>query len=86
MSFLVLTSVASISSFDQLIIPAGFLMTGRAYVLMAWTLFFPFSQLFRTCLTLYRYLVVADFLVSSSWFPFAFWYFNPLGFDHLPSL
>lgn len=35
----------------QLIIPAGYLMTGRAYMLR--TLFFPFSWLVRTCFTLY---------------------------------
>lgn len=36
----------------QLIIPAGYLMTGRVYMLRALTLFFPFSRLLRTCFTL----------------------------------
>ncbi|KAF7659411.1 hypothetical protein LDENG_00297840, partial [Lucifuga dentata] len=44
-SFHVLTSVESISSCGQLIIPAGYWMTGNAYVLMAWTLFLPLSCL-----------------------------------------
>ncbi|KAF7642044.1 hypothetical protein LDENG_00265770 [Lucifuga dentata] len=42
-----------------------------AYMLMAWILFLPLSWLLRTCLTLWRYLAVADFLVSSSWLPLA---------------
>lgn len=39
-------------------------------MLMALTLFFPFSSLFRTCPTLCRVLAMADFLAVSSWFPF----------------
>jgi len=42
-SFLVLISVAHNFSIGQVIIPAGYLITDRAYVLMALTLFFPFS-------------------------------------------
>ncbi|KAF7644404.1 hypothetical protein LDENG_00222500, partial [Lucifuga dentata] len=43
-SFRVLTSVVSISSCGQLIIPAGYRMTGSAYMLMAWILFLPYSS------------------------------------------
>lgn len=39
----------------QLIIPAGYLMTGRAYMLRARTLFFPFGWLLGTCFTLCKY-------------------------------
>ncbi|KAF7644570.1 hypothetical protein LDENG_00219740 [Lucifuga dentata] len=53
-SFCVLTSVASISSCGQLIIPAGYQMTGSIYMLMAWILFLPLSWLLTTCLTLWR--------------------------------
>ncbi|KAF7641325.1 hypothetical protein LDENG_00284900 [Lucifuga dentata] len=70
-SFHVLTSVASISSCGQLIIPVGYRMTGSAYMLMAWILFLPLSWLLRTCLTLWRYLAVAGLLASSSWLPLA---------------
>ncbi|KAF7642933.1 hypothetical protein LDENG_00248040, partial [Lucifuga dentata] len=70
-SFCVLTSVASISSCGQLIIPAGYRMTGNAYMLMAWILFLLLSWLLRTCLALWRYLAVADFLAFSSWLPLA---------------
>ena len=55
---------------SQVIMPGKYLMTGTAYVLMARTLFLPFSCLFRICLTLCRYLVVADLFVASSWLPF----------------
>lgn len=48
----------------QLIIPAGYLMTGRAYMLRALTLFFPFSRHLRTCFTLCKYWAVADFLAA----------------------
>ncbi|KAF7633678.1 hypothetical protein LDENG_00053830, partial [Lucifuga dentata] len=44
-SFHVLTSVVSISSCGHLIIPAGYLMTGSAYMLMAWILFLLLSWL-----------------------------------------
>lgn len=40
-----------ISSFDQLIIPAGYLITHRADMLRMWILFFPLSWFFRTYLT-----------------------------------
>lgn len=43
----------------------------RMCMLMALTLFFPFSSLFRTSPTLCRALAMADFLAVSSWFPFA---------------
>lgn len=65
------SQLSSISSFGPLIILGGYHVTGRAFLLMAWTLFFPFSRLgLRTGLTLCRCLVVADFLAASSWFPF----------------
>ncbi|KAF7640914.1 hypothetical protein LDENG_00005720 [Lucifuga dentata] len=46
-------------------------MTGSAYMLMAWILFRLLSWLLRTCLTLWRYLAVADLLAFSSWLPLA---------------
>ena len=59
-SFLVLASVACISSSGKDIMPVGYLITGRASVLITCILFFPFSWLFKTCLTLCRYLAVGD--------------------------
>lgn len=86
-SFCALIAAASISPFGQLFIPAGYVITGRASVLMAWTLL--------PCLTLCRYL--PDFLVVSLWFPFACriprylqltWtsaMLPPVSSDHLPA-
>lgn len=50
-SFHVLAPVVSVSSYGQLIIPAGYLMTGRTNVLMAWILFLMFNWFLSTCLT-----------------------------------
>lgn len=44
--------IGFISSFGKLIIPDSYFMTSRAFVLVAWILFLPFSWLFSTCLTL----------------------------------
>lgn len=60
-SFLVLISVAAVSSFGRIMIPEGYLITGNAYILMTWIWFLTFSWLFRICLTLQRYLIVVDF-------------------------
>lgn len=62
--FLVLLSVASTSSCGWLIIPAGYLMTNRAYALMPWIILLPFSWFLSTCLTFWRYLAAADLCVS----------------------
>lgn len=43
--------IGFISYFGKLI-PDSYLMTSRAFVLVAWILFLPFSWLFSTCLTL----------------------------------
>lgn len=67
--FWIFTSAASMSSFGQLTMQAGYVMTGRASVLMAWILFLPLSWLFNNCLILGWYLDIADFLASSLWFP-----------------
>lgn len=68
-SFCVITSVASISSCGQLLIPAGYLVTARAYVLIPW-IFLLFSQLLSTCFNFWGYLTVADLhkFLCSCWF------------------
>lgn len=47
------TSVASISSRGQFIIPAEYLMTSRAFASMPWILFLTFSWFFSTCLVVF---------------------------------
>lgn len=68
-SFCVITSVASISSCSQLLIPAVCLLTARAYVLIPW-IFLLFSQLLSTCFNFWGYLTVADLhkFLCSCWF------------------
>lgn len=69
--FHVLTLVTCIISNDQDIIPAGYLITGRAYVLITWLLCFSVSWLFRTYLTFCTCLAVAGLRAAYSWLPFA---------------
>lgn len=66
-SYFVSTSVASISPFGLLIMPVGYVITGRVQVFIVQTLFLLFNWLFRTCLTLCRYLTLA----AGSWFQFS---------------
>lgn len=47
------------------------LMTGRASVLIALAVFFPFSWRFRTCHAFRKYLAVANFLMAFSRLPFS---------------
>lgn len=49
----------------SVLIPAGYLMTSRVYILIAQLLFLPVSMLLSVCL-ICRHLTVADLLVSSS--------------------
>lgn len=49
----------------SVLIPAGYLMTSRLYILIAQILFLPVSMLLSVCL-IWRHLTVADLLVSSS--------------------
>lgn len=49
-SFLVFKSVASVSSFSQFIKAADYLLTARARLFIAWTLFFPFSTVTKIVL------------------------------------
>lgn len=53
-------------SCGQLSIPGEYLMTHRAYLLMAQILFLPFSWLLNTCLTFWMYLATVDLLASWS--------------------
>lgn len=63
MRFYVLILVFFISSFGCYVNEVG--------QMWLWFWFLPFIWLFRTCITLYRYVVVANFLETSSWLPSA---------------
>lgn len=64
--FLVFLTLASISTFGQFIILAGYLMPGRVKVFIAQTLFFPFSWFSGPALLSGGIFAMTDFLVASS--------------------
>lgn len=59
-------------SCGQLTIPVGYLVTGRAYMLMTWFSFVSLIWPLSIYVILWRVLTVADLFGYSSWFPLAF--------------
>lgn len=67
-SFWIFTSTASMSCYGQLNILARYLMTGRAYVLMAWIFFFSPILFFGGIWMLLSFLPPYHGSLQTSWF------------------
>lgn len=72
-----MTLAAPISSCSQFTPLAWYLMTGRVFVLMVWVLLLALSWLLSTCLTFWRYLILADLLHWSPHYGFRW----PVGYQ-----